>query len=325
MGFIFTSVLLDILTSIIVTTVFLYYFSVKTYNFWSDLGVRFVKPIPFFGNTLLMTFRKKSDPIVLQELYNTFPEDRYTGMFIFRTPFLLLRDPRIIQTVLTKDFSHFYDRGVSVDEKLDLLSLHLVNLRGQQWKSLRSKLTPSFSSGKLKNMCSQLEECASVLSDYLASYILQQDKSTDLREVMAKFATDVIGTCAFGMQFNTLKDPDSQFRKMGQEIFKPSLRSLLKFIARTFHPSLPYYLNLKVLRPDVEKFYLEFVKDAIRQREGNQSERKDFISFLIEARKNDSSLNNKEETKSSCEYYILQLCTRENVLRVLYRVCKLLQ
>lgn len=302
MGFIFTSLLLDIVTTLVVTIIFLYYFSVKTYGFWSNLGVQYVKPMPFFGNTLLMTFRKKSDPIVLQDIYNSFPEDRYTGMFIFRTPFLMLRDPQIIQSVLTKDFSHFYDRGVSVDEKLDLLSLHLVNLRGQQWKSLRSKLTPSFSSGKLKNMCSQLEECASVLSDYLASYIQQQDKSTDLREVMAKFATDVIGTCAFGMQFNTLKDPDSQFRKMGQEIFKPSLRSLLKFIARTFHPSLPYYLNLKVLRPDVEQFYLEFVKDAVRQREEHQFERKDFIHFLIEVRKNDFSHNTDEQqTESSCE------------------------
>lgn len=80
-------------------------------------------------------------------------------------------------------------------------------------------------------------------------------KVQDVREIMAKFATDVIGSCAFGLQFNSLQDPHSEFRKMGQDVFRPSFKVLFKFIARNIHPNLPYYLNLKFLRPEVETFF----------------------------------------------------------------------
>lgn len=36
-----------------------------------------------------------------------------------------------------KDFSHFCDRAVHVDEKLDPLSGHLFALKGEKWKHLR--------------------------------------------------------------------------------------------------------------------------------------------------------------------------------------------
>uniref|UniRef100_A0A1B6KMA9 Cytochrome P450 n=1 Tax=Graphocephala atropunctata TaxID=36148 RepID=A0A1B6KMA9_9HEMI len=286
---------INILTTILVAILSLYYFSVKTYNHWKILGVKYAKPVPFFGNTFLTTFRKKSPPVNQQELYNMFPDEKYVGMFMFRTPFLVVRDPQLVHCILSKDFVHFYDRGITIDERLDLLSSHLVNLRGQQWKSIRSKLTPAFSSGKLKSMCSQLDGCATVLSDYLE----MKEESQDIREIMAKFATDVIGSCAFGLQFNSLRDPDSQFRKMGREVFKPTFRFLFKFIARTFHPSLPYYLNLKAFSQDVENFFLNFVRDAMHQRKENNIERKDFIQLLIELRKEESTGSNQGTKEKS--------------------------
>jgi len=73
---------------------------------------------------------------------------------------------------------------------------------------------------------------------------------------------------------------------MGQEIFRPSVRTILKFMARTFHPSLPYYLNLKTMRQDVETFFIDFVKNTAKERE-NSSDRKDFIQILIDLQKED--------------------------------------
>lgn len=276
----------------------LYYFSIKTFNHWKELGIKYVKPVPFFGNTMLTTFRKKSPALNQQEIYSLYPNEKFVGMFMFRTPLLLIRDPQLVHLILTKDFSHFYDRGITVDERVDLLSSHLVNLKGQKWKSLRSKLTPAFSSGKLKSMCFQLGECADTLDQYLDD-LVSSGNSQDLREIMAKFATDVIGSCAFGLQFNTLKDPNSEFRKMGQEIFKPSIRFLAKFVARTFHQNLPYILNLKFLSHEVETFFLDFVKNTVKEREERNVERKDFIQLLIERRKEDLTSGSVED---SCEY-----------------------
>ncbi|XP_054273744.1 probable cytochrome P450 6a14 [Macrosteles quadrilineatus] len=295
----FYSVAFYIFIPVLILVATVYYFMTKKYNYWSQKNVKFVKPVPLFGNTLSTILRKKSSAINQQEMYNLFPEERFIGTYFFMSPFLMVRDPKLIHQILIKDFSHFYDRGMVYDEKLDLLSSHLVNLKGQKWKGLRSKLTPAFSSGKLKSMSYLLEECANALTDYLNNVSLS--KSTqDMREIMAKFSTDVIGSCAFGLQFNSLRDPNSQFRKMGQQVFKPSLRFVYRLIARAFHPRLPYYLNLKILDKDVEKFFLDFVQDAIHRREGIHSEKKDFIQLLVELRNEDltSAKSDSLEEKS---------------------------
>jgi cytochrome P450 family 6 len=301
----FDSLAFNILISILIVLVTLYYIITKKYDYWRQRNVKFVKPVPLFGNTMSTILRKKSSAILQLEQYKLFPEERYIGIFFFMSPFLMIRDPQLIHQILIKDFTHFYDRGMVYDERLDLLSSHLVNLKGQKWKSLRSKLTPAFSSGKLKSMSYLLEECANSLSDYLDN-LCSSTISNDMREIMAKFSTDVIGSCAFGLQFNTLRDPDSQFRKMGQRVFKPSLRFIIRIIARVFHPSLPYYLNLKILDKDVEKFFYDFVRDAIHRREGNKTDKKDFIQLLVELRNEDLTAAKKiTSDEESCKWVIL--------------------
>lgn len=288
MGLIFESSVVDILLLLTASILYLYYFATKRFNHWKRLGIKYIKPIPFFGNTLETAVGIKSGAVSHQDMYNTFPDEKYFGIFMLRSPTLFIRDPAIIHRILIKDFSHFYNRGTSFDEELDPLSAHLVNLTDQRWKNLRYKLTPVFSSGKLKTMYNQLEECANEMEQFFSEAV-KKNNLLELRESMAKFSTDVIGSCAFGLQFNALKDPDSEFRRRGREIFRPSYRSLIKFFLRSVHPSIPRILKLKLLTKDTEQFYLNFVKDTVQQREANNIKRNDFIQLLIEIRKEDAS------------------------------------
>jgi cytochrome P450 family 6 len=67
-----------------------------------------------------------------------------------------------------KDFQYFVDRVLSFDEKLDpLFSRILGAIKGQSWRLWRTKLTPVFTSGKMKTMFYLVDTCGKELDDCL--------------------------------------------------------------------------------------------------------------------------------------------------------------
>lgn len=141
----------------------------------------------------------------------------YGGIFQLRDPVLLVCSPELVKDICVKNFPAFHDRGLTYDEKFDPLSAHLVLLDGQKWKYLRAKFTQTFTTGKLKGMLPFVHQAAEMYMEVLEN-LSQSKEDAEFREINAQFATDVIGSCVFGLQFNSLKDKDSEFRKMGRKV-----------------------------------------------------------------------------------------------------------
>lgn len=60
---------------------------------------------------------------------------RIIGMFQFRNPTYLIRDPKLLKKMAVTDFEHFLDRSVMMDESIDkMFGKSLVSLRGQKWR-----------------------------------------------------------------------------------------------------------------------------------------------------------------------------------------------
>lgn len=66
----------------------------------------------------------------------------------------------------------------------------------------------------------------------------------EIKEVMARFTTDVISSCAFGIQTNSLKDPDAIFRRMGKKIFQPSVGNVFRGVTLTFMPKVAEFFKV---------------------------------------------------------------------------------
>lgn len=61
----------------------------------------------------------------------------------------------------------------------------------------------------------------------------EEKQVLEVKEILARFTTDVIGSCAFGIEVKSLVNPDVKFRQLGQQLIKPNpieaIRNLLFF------------------------------------------------------------------------------------------------
>lgn len=276
---------------------FLYYYSTSTHNFWKNQGVNGPKPAPLFGNFTDLMLNRISLGDYTKKLYEQFINEPMIGMYARRSPILLLKDPDLIKDVLIKDFNKFADRGINIHEKVDVLSPHLFALEPERWRPLRKNLSPVFTSGKLKEMFHLLIETSEHLDDYL-KHVVIENEPIECRKLTAKFTTDVIGSCAFGIDINALSDDESQFLRMGRRIFEVTFWRTLKLRIRDITPWLYGILGPIVAEKEMNDFFINLIKDTMEYRKKNNVVRHDFVDLLRHVKENPDRLGDLELTDS---------------------------
>lgn len=127
----------------------------RTYNYWQRLGVKSIKPSPIFGNMRTFLMCKVSFYDQIRLLHNTagFENEPLIGVYLLHRPALVLKDLELIKTVMIKKFNYFTNRALQTDPHHDPLgNNNLFFVRNPEWKDLRNKISPVFTSGKIKQM-----------------------------------------------------------------------------------------------------------------------------------------------------------------------------
>ena len=201
------------------------------------------------------------------------------------SPIYVPMDLDLVKNIMTKDFQYFPDRGIYHNEKGDPLSAHLVNIAGVKWRNLRTKLTPTFTSGKMKSMFQTLVDCEVHLHKKIQTEC-QRKAAVDIKEVLGCFTTDIIGSCAFGLECNTFEDENSPFRIYGRKVFDRSTELQVKRTFVNTFPNLSHLFNIALVPRDIHNFFMKLVKDTVNYREKNKVNRKDFMQMLIDMKNN---------------------------------------
>ncbi|XP_011304859.1 probable cytochrome P450 6a13 [Fopius arisanus] len=273
----------EALGALVLLFVVILYWTTAKLRYWKNRGVPGPTPVPLIGNFGGVLFRRASIADAMMELYKNW-KGPFFGVYNGHSPALVIKDLDLVKNVLIKDFNVFSGRGVKINEEIDPLAGHLFNLDGPRWRSLRTKLTPVFTSGKLKHMFNLMLECA----DHYEKYLLQEGSKgnvVEFREVAAKFTTDVIGSCAFGISMNALSREDSAFRDAGRRLFKSSYWTILKRMLREAAPKVFETLKVKVIPTDITEFFISSVKEAMEFRKRENVIRHDLVDTLMEIEK----------------------------------------
>lgn len=290
MALLFESYALDVLLTLVTLAYVVYAYFTSTHSYWKDRGIPYFKPSLFFGSMKDLLFNRKGFSDIQLDIYNEAPDAKVVGYFEFRQPKLMIRDPDLVEKVLIKDFPKFHDRGFPSDFVNDPLSGTMFNADGSYWRNLRLKLTPVFTSGKLKCMFDQMYNCADVLVAYVAKQSkINKDKSFECKELMNLFTGDAVASCAFGLQFSHDSEQGKVYRKMIHAAFDPSIANILRFYFRSNYPKLTKLLKLKILPTQPNDYFLRLSKETIRHRRENNINRSDFLQLMLTLQKQEQS------------------------------------
>ncbi|XP_025424020.1 probable cytochrome P450 6a13 [Sipha flava] len=263
-----------------------YHFCTATFGKWRGLGVPCVQPVvPLFGNFLRVAAGLVHPVDFYRDAYQQLAGRRYGGLYQMRTPYLMVRDPELIVRVLISDFASFTDRGVYTDVAANPLSDNLFFMDSPRWRTMRNKLSPAFTSGKLKLMHDQIRMCGDELMANVRGAVLAGRGEMEVRDVMGKYSTDVIGSCAFGLRLDAVRDDASTFRRYGKTLFRPSLRVLLRELCLLISPALLKVVRIRDFPPDADRFFRSAFRDTIENRENSNVVRNDFVNVLMQARR----------------------------------------
>ncbi|XP_033326503.2 putative cytochrome P450 6a13 [Megalopta genalis] len=285
----------ELLCGLVVLAVAFYYYLVWNFDFWRKRGIPGPEPHLFFGTHKDLIFAKVCVAHVVEDLYRKYRNAPAVGLYNGRSPVLVLHDPELIRTILIKDFTNFADRPQKPHARTEPLSLNLFQLDSVRWRLLRPKLTPMFTSGKLKGMFGLMVECSENFDKYL-DHVVMENEVVEVLEATAKYTTDVIGSCAFGINMNTMGQEDSEFREKGKLIFEGNIENAIRLKLRLFLPG--FYDLLGFVFPDkrLAPFFTKIVTETMNYRRQNNVYRPDFIHLLMELWDNPERTDSREMT-----------------------------
>ncbi|XP_073969705.1 probable cytochrome P450 6d5 [Rhodnius prolixus] len=267
---------------IILLTAFLYivHRAWKANQYWKERGVPHAEGSLFFGNLLPVLLRKMS-PGELHEMFcKQFPNEPLFGFYEFMKPTLIVKDSDYIEMIFIKHFANFMDHGIiQIDDEENPTESNLFSTNGKRWKAVRCRLSPIFSTGKLKLMFESMKGCGEELIKQLDK---GEKEDVELKDIISCFAMDTIGSCAFGIDSGSLSKPDCEFRQMGKQVFKMDISTFIKLTILMHAPRLAKFLNLTFSKPKILKYFSGIIKDTMKYRRENGYLRNDILQLLMQ-------------------------------------------
>jgi len=128
---------------------------------------------------------------------------------------------------------------------------------------MRNRLSPAFTTSKLKAMFSLVNHCAESFSNFL----VKSSEPVEFKGAFTRLTNDVIATVAFGYDSKAITNPDEEFYKLALDMtqFKGVKRTIIVF-GYMLVPRLMEFLRIPFLPEAGTTFFKSLIDSAMEYR-----------------------------------------------------------
>ncbi|XP_029012837.1 cytochrome P450 3A40-like [Betta splendens] len=287
------------LVTVVVALIAVYLFA--PYGHFKKLGIPGPTPLPFIG-----TFWGNLQGVHTFDIQCHQKYGRMWGLYDGRQPVLAVMDTAAIKTILVKEcYSAFTNRrNVGLNGPLrDALTV----VEDEEWKRIRSILSPSFTSGRLKEMYTIMLHHSNNLIKSLRKKVAVDEK-IDVKEVFGPYSMDIVASTAFSVDIDSINHPSDAIVTNIKKLVKFNFTNPLIVLVVFFPFLVPIFdkLNLSFLASDQLTYFYNFLKKIKSDRTKNEHKsRVDFMQLMVDSQISESKGDNTSSQKGLTDHEIL--------------------
>ncbi|GFU11249.1 cytochrome P450 3A11 [Nephila pilipes] len=267
-----------IFTAIAVVFSFIKWYISRNDDYWKKRGVPHNPRVSFYK-----MYKETMEKGLAEVIKNSLKPlgRKVIGSFEFSTPTVTVADPDLLRDIFVKDFHIFpYRRyfitGDPIGDKA------VTNLTGEDWKRIRTIITPAFTSKRMRQMGSIINDCSKTVLEVCEKHY-NKGEPVDCKRVFGTFTVDVIASSAFGTKIDSHNDPNNEFVKRVRKAFIDA--TFFRMMLALMLPSwiwklIPFIEN--PTRMDRDNFFRDVTRNVIKQRKETGQRYNDFLQLLMD-------------------------------------------
>ncbi|CAL8112249.1 unnamed protein product [Orchesella dallaii] len=203
------------------------------------------------------------------------------GSYVGKLPHVFVADPDLIRQIFVKDFAtHFGDRQ-DYEFGTDLMNEAIEFKKGEEWKTLRSFLSPLFSTSKLKHMSEVIANCAEEFANDMKAECDEKGRvKLHCRDHFATRLIDMFAQTTLGIRMEDSKNPKNKFAQAFRTLMNEEGEYNWIYSLSLTYPILSRFAPLF---SEVTGMLDSTFRSVIKQRiESGSSSSKDFLDLLCD-------------------------------------------
>ncbi|XP_054499653.2 cytochrome P450 3A9-like [Agelaius phoeniceus] len=269
--------------------VILLVYGIWPFGLFKKLGIPGPRPLPFFGTSL--EYRKG----FLEFDTECFKKyGKIWGIYDGRQPTLAVTDPQIIKSVLVKDcYTTFTNRRRA--DLAGVLTNAISLAEDDHWKRLRTVLSPTFTSGKLKEMFPIMKHYGEALVKNVQKQV-KENSSISVKDIFGSYSMDVVTSTSFGVNIDSMNNPKDPFVREMKKLVKFDFFNPVFLLSFAFPFLIPVMakMNVNIFPNDAVDFFMRSLAKIKQDREKEAHKgRVDFLQLMIESQRSASQEKNE--------------------------------